>query len=46
MAQNWILNKETGKYELFEEVESERNATKQKALFDYHMEEINRKKEE
>lgn len=46
MAQNWILNKATGRFELYEDYESERNKTKQKALFDFHMEEINGKKEE
>ena len=39
--QNWILNKETGRFELSEEVQSERNKTKQKALFDFHTKEIN-----
>lgn len=45
MAQNWILNKETGQYELFEDYETEKNRTKQKALFDYNIKKIEEQKE-
>lgn len=38
--QNWILNKETGRYELFEDNEKEQAKKVQKALFDYHMESL------
>ena len=45
MAQNWILNKETGRFELFEEYEAERTKTKQKALLEYNLARINKEDE-
>ena len=44
MSQNWILNKETGRFELAEDVQSDRNKTKQKALFDYNIERVEGKR--
>ena len=39
--QNWILNKETGRYEILEDSEKDRNKKRQMAIFEY----INKKEE-
>lgn len=38
--QKWVINKETGMYEMFGDYEKEQNKKKQKALFDYNVERI------